>query len=89
MDLNTNVRTPAVVEVFSNQKALGQSYVTSFLHVFGMVLQAADELCDGMTLVADLIDGVEQREPGGRSGLPVSVTCSVGCVVQGLDLLVG
>lgn len=39
------------------------------LHVLGVVLQTADELCDRMALEADLVHRVEQREPaaGGRS----------------------
>lgn len=37
-----------------------------FLHVLWVVLQTLYEICDGMALIADLIDCIEQWEPGGR-----------------------
>lgn len=40
--------------------------VSWVLHVLWVVLQTADELCDRMALVADLIHCTEQREPGRR-----------------------
>lgn len=47
-----------------------------------VVLQAADELCDWMALEADLVDGVEQREPAeGREAFmrkPTSPRASAG-----------
>lgn len=33
------------------------------LHVLWVVLQAADKLCNGVLLEADLMDSGEQREP--------------------------
>lgn len=37
-------------------------------HVFWVVLQTAYELCDWVILEADLVDSVEQGEPGEREG---------------------
>lgn len=34
-----------------------------------VILQTAYELCDWMALVADLIDCIEQWEPGGGGGI--------------------
>lgn len=37
-------------------------------HVFWVVLQTAYELCDWVVLEADLVDSVEQGEPGETEG---------------------
>lgn len=38
-----------------------------FLHVLRVVLQTLNELCHRVALIADLIDCIEQWEPGGRA----------------------
>lgn len=60
---NMNIKPPPLVY---EERGMRGEKVALFRqeasHVLRMVLQTADELCDWVSLIADLIHGVKQRE---------------------------
>jgi hypothetical protein len=63
---------------FSLQVQVSYGGWLALLLVLWVVLQAADEICDRVSVKANLVNRIEQREPGEYKRRMLTISCSLG-----------